>query len=385
MKKTITMHIGHAYSMGHNFNKDFRAREEHIDPNLTDRNIILKQENIKDAYQKEFGEALEDYNNKQVEKGHPERQINNYLQHIRNDVKKHEAYEMIIQVGDRNTTGINNPDESHIDVMKEFYRRFEEDNPNLHIFGAVIHRDEKDGTDHMHITYFPVARNLKRGMEVQNSLNKALEQEGFKTAKGKGTELMQWTDRERGELERICHERGIEIEHKKEKREHFEKEIYIAYNKGQELKKENTELEQEVETKRTTVLTIDKDLITAREEYDKLKDLVKQPLKAPYPDKRILGKEYYSKEQMDEFEALAKAHSALQKEETRSWHERALQQAENANRAEKSAEQEHLFRLDLEDRWNNLSQVRIRLCELEKEHNREHEHPHDKDMQRIER
>ena len=58
--------------------------------------------------------------------------------------------------------------------MEEYAKEFEIRNPNLKVFNAVIHLDEE--TPHLHLDYVPVAKNLTRGMSVQNSQTKALEQ-----------------------------------------------------------------------------------------------------------------------------------------------------------------------------------------------------------------
>lgn len=224
--------------------KDFRERQEHINSEKTKDNITLRHVLLAEAYHNLFDHAQEEYNQKQIEKKHPERQIKNYLEKVRNTDRKNVAYEIIVQVGDRKNTGTN--DYTEINIMKEYLKEFEERNPNFLVFGCYIHRDE--ATTHMHLDYIPVG-HMKKGMEIQNILKQALYEQGYVTAKGKGTAQEQWTRDERAQLERLCHEHGIEIEHKRENREHLETEKYILYSQNKELEKENRKMNDRLDKK----------------------------------------------------------------------------------------------------------------------------------------
>ena len=54
---------------------------------------------------------------------------------------------------------------------------FSERNPNLYVFNAVLHMDE--ATPHLHIDYIPVAHGYQKGLQVRNSLDKALKEQGI--------------------------------------------------------------------------------------------------------------------------------------------------------------------------------------------------------------
>lgn len=323
MKKTISFHCGHVFSERHNFDKNFRVREGHIDPTMTDKNIIIVHENLKDVYGKLFEESRLAYNQEQIGKGHPERQIDNYYKKVDKSEQQHVAYEIIAQIGDRHTTGINKSD-TEVGILKDFVKGFQERNPNFYVFGAVIHRDEKDGTDHLHLDYVPFGHS-SRGMEIQNSLTLALKEQGFKTEKGKGLGIKQWTERERGELERLCRERGIDIIHKKENREHLEKQAYIQYSKNEELKAENRKLEQSLQEKRG--------------ELDKMEELTRRRARVPMP-KRIFGKEYYTKEQFEQYIKERDAHDLKDRQEL-------IQARDKALRVDKAEQAQERMRADL--------------------------------------
>lgn len=234
MAKTISTHNGSSANREHNIrNPRATDKQEHIDKSLKGNNEILHDEKPREAYKRIFGEALDKYNAKQTR---DDRKIGSYFSHIEKDAKKHPVYEMIVQIGDRNDTGIDAPEERA--CLKEFYEGWAERNPHLECIGAYIHADETDGTVHMHIDYVPVATGYKRGMEVQNGLVKALEQQGF-TKEGKLTAQIQWEKRENAVLEAICERHGIEIVHPEgEKRKHLDTDIYKAQEQLKELQQE---------------------------------------------------------------------------------------------------------------------------------------------------
>ena len=222
MKKTISTHNGSIANRDHNIrNPKVTDSQKHIDKSLLDQNEILHDEKHREAYQRIFGQALDEYNQKQKR---PERQIKDYYNHVCKDSKRHPVYEMIIQVGDRSNTGVNAPIER--ECLKEFYMGWKKRNPNLECIGAYIHADEKEGTLHMHLDYIPVAHGYKKGLSIQNGLVKALKEQGFEK-QGKATAQIQWEARENSALEEICNTHGIEIIHpERERKEHLSVQQY---------------------------------------------------------------------------------------------------------------------------------------------------------------
>src|SRR5690625_5264947 len=105
-----------------------KERNSHIDYERSDENKYLIQEDIRDLYKREFGEALENYNAKQRR---ADRKIKDYYKHIEASKKTSTQQEMIIQVGeDRKSTRLNS---SHVanEVLEEWFHDFEKRNPNL--------------------------------------------------------------------------------------------------------------------------------------------------------------------------------------------------------------------------------------------------------------
>lgn len=236
MGKTISTHNGSAAHRGHNVRDKWAVEnQDHIDPALSGNNLILHDEKPREAYRRIFGAALERFNEKQTR---PERRIRDYYSHIEKDAKKHPVYEMIVQVGDRNDTGLDAPAER--ECLLEFYEGWKDRNPNLECIGAYLHADEKDGTVHMHIDYVPVAHGYKRGMDMQTGLVKALGEMGFQK-QGKETAQIQWERRENEALEAICRAHGIEVEHPDRKEKHLDTKLYKV---KQELAQEQERLQE---------------------------------------------------------------------------------------------------------------------------------------------
>jgi hypothetical protein len=214
MKKTITTHNGgqNCANRAHNIREDYvTSKQEHIDPRLSKYNEYIIDIPPRKAYDEIFGNALKEYNENQ---SRPERRIADYYNHIRKDKKKNSIYEIIIQIGNKDDTGIDfETTKTERKIIKEFIEKWNTRNPSLKLIGAYIHADESGGTLHAHLNYIPVATGYKRGLKIQNGLNKALSAQGFSEKQGKETPQIQWERRENSELEAICNSHGIEVHH----------------------------------------------------------------------------------------------------------------------------------------------------------------------------
>ena len=204
MGVTISTHNGSAVAREHNIrNPKVVSKEAHIKPN--GKFEIWYDEKPRDAYNRLFGQALEEYNNKQKRS---DRKIKDYYRHICNDKMKHPVYEMIVAVGNRDNTV---DEEKGYYILRAFYNGWKKRNPNLELIGAYYHADE-DGVPHVHIDYVPVATGYVNGMNTQTALVKALGQQGF-TKEGKETAQIKWERRENAELEKWCNSFSVEVEH----------------------------------------------------------------------------------------------------------------------------------------------------------------------------
>lgn len=200
-------------SLGHN-NRKFST--PNVDPKRTPYNIIYKQESLEQAYDKLFTEAVEQYNKKQKR---VDRKINNYMDKIRISKNGEKLfYETIVQVGNKYTCGtLSENGEIAKKILDEYMKDFQKRNPNLYVFNAVLHFDEPQGTPHIHIDWIPVARNYQRGLQVRNSLDKALCQQGCEPVVDEATKkrdfinaTQKWESSEKQAVEHVMERYGWE-------------------------------------------------------------------------------------------------------------------------------------------------------------------------------
>lgn len=207
MKYTLSLHNeGDLAHQGHN-RRDEKciAKSANIDTSKSDNNIVLADQDIRDAYTNLFQQAVDDFNAKQKNK---DRVINDYYSHINKDAKKHTVYECIIQIGGK-VEGFPTDDDKAINALIDYAYSFEERNPNLHVVGAYIHADE-EGAPHLHLDYIPWAE-CSRGMSIQNTLTGALKAQGFVTQNSRNTAQIQWEQSERDAMRGICSNLGIDL------------------------------------------------------------------------------------------------------------------------------------------------------------------------------
>lgn len=180
-----------------------KERNNHINYSRSDENKYLIQGDLKKLYEREFGESLEKYNEKQTRS---DRKIDDYYKHIEASKKTSVQQEMIIQVGDKEDFSSDDQREEANKILEEWFNEFDERNPNLKIYNAVIHNDE--ASPHMHLNFVPVADDYKRGLERQVSFDKAIKQQDHTLNKTRPFE--DWRANEVHLLENKLKERGIE-------------------------------------------------------------------------------------------------------------------------------------------------------------------------------
>lgn len=193
-------------SMAHN-NREFIT--SNVDQSRTPLNIIYKQEPIAEAYEKLFGEEVRRYN----EGKKPSRQIPDYMEHIRKSKNGEKLfYENVVQVGTMYSCPVGSTDgETASKILDEYMRGFEQRNPNIYVFNAVLHLDE--ATPHLHIDWIPIARDYKNGQQIRNSLDKALKQQGIDGTGGKkGNSTQNWQEQERSSLISVMERYGWQYE-----------------------------------------------------------------------------------------------------------------------------------------------------------------------------
>ena len=226
-------------SVNHNSRK-FKA--ENVDGSRTHLNIDYCSENIKKVYHELFDDALKKYNDKQ---SRADRRIENYYEKIRNSKQEKPFHELILQIGDReNMSAESENGELARQILDEYYRGFQERNPQLKVFSAHLHMDE--ATPHLHIDFVPFTTGSKRGLDTRVSLKQALAAQGFKGGTRGDTEWNQWVSAEKSALAFVMECHGIEWEHKGT----HEKHLSVLDYKKQEREKEIAVLDNQLAEKK---------------------------------------------------------------------------------------------------------------------------------------
>ena len=206
------------------------------------------RKDLKTVYEESVGDAIENYNSKQRQKCR-QKTVESYMNEVSLDKRgkrqtkkvngkrvvddkarhgKQLQYEVTVKVGntererDANGNTLYDATGHHVrsqylprDLQKQVYKRycetFQEENPNFRLVNMEYHADEgfynrkgvwEYSVDHTHITFVPFATGFKQGLEVQNSMNKALAQMGFT-----GSDAYHlWADKEQQRLEKILQE-----------------------------------------------------------------------------------------------------------------------------------------------------------------------------------
>ena len=226
-------------SVNHNSRK-FKA--ENVDGSRTHLNIDYCNENIKKVYHELFNDALKKYNDKQTR---ADRKIENYYEKIRNSKQEKPFHELILQIGDKENMSTESENgELARRILDEYYRGFQERNPQLKVFSAHLHMDE--ATPHLHIDFVPFTTGSKRGLDTRVSLKQALSAQGFKGGTRGDTEWNQWVSAEKSALAFVMERHGIEWEHKGT----HEKHLSVLDYKKQEREKEIAVLDNQLAEKK---------------------------------------------------------------------------------------------------------------------------------------
>ena len=276
-------------SVNHNSRK-FKA--ENVDADRSHLNIDYCNESIKKVYHELFDEALERYNAKQTR---TDRKIANYYEKIRSSKQEKPFHELILQIGDKeNMSAESENGQLARQVLDEYYRGFQERNPQLRVFSAHLHLDE--ATPHLHIDFVPFTTGSKRGLDTRVSLKQALAAQGFKGGSRGDTEWSQWVLSEKEQLAAVMERYGIEWEQKGT----HEKHLSVLDYKKQERAEEIEQLESKIIDKQTEFETLSKRI----QNFDKGTDSLSQMQSAlenapeyqlPEPQGFMTAKSYKSK------------------------------------------------------------------------------------------
>ena len=269
---TVSIAKGRGY-LNHNDRSIDRVSEKSWDPESSRKNVICRNIPIQDAYNQIFGKALSEYNQRQIDVNHPERQIKNYYDHISRSKQEKPFYEFVVAFGN-----MNDKDTEIYPVLQrcldEYITNFDKRNPNFKVFQKIVHLDEK-GIDHAHLDFIPVSTHNKRGLSVKNSFRGALKEMGY-TGK---TAFLDWRQSEEKYMADILERHGLEFERGSGRDEHLNVRQYQAeareINRLAQQKLKNMELPSIPEPEiKINPITKSESVKLSKAEFDQIKQVI---------------------------------------------------------------------------------------------------------------
>lgn len=266
----------HGANLRHN-NRKFLAAN--IDPSRTKENVTYRQQDVRAAYHHLFDQAVKEYNDQQYRK---DRMIDDYYARIAASKREEAFYEVVVQFGDVKTAACGSQrGEIAKEMLGDYMFSFQQRNPNLYVFNAVLHMDE--ASPHLHINFVPFyTTGRKNGLSKGVSMKQALDEMGFR-AKGKNqNRLVAWEEAERREMERTLHRHGFVRE---DKNAHYAHMTVEDFKYSQDLKKLRAQLRDantvtEMDHEEKSIRRLKDRLAALEHETAKLKKEKRSPYKA---------------------------------------------------------------------------------------------------------
>lgn len=274
-KSTTKTNLNHN---NRNFTEKQKEKNNHINYDRSDVNKYLVQRDLKELYETEFTPALKEYNQKQTR---TDRKIDNYFDHIKDSKKTALQQEMIIQVGDKDYYENDGDWRIGNHVLEEWFKGFQERNPNLKVYNAVIHNDE--ASPHLHLNFVPVASGYKRGLEKQVAFDKAIKQQD--PTLDKTRPFADWREKEVGLISEIMQELDID---RKIVGTNLYKDVN-DYKVKKDLEREVKELHKDLSMKKQELLAHNKE-INIDDELDIKAYKEMENIEVPTEEKTIFGK-----------------------------------------------------------------------------------------------
>ena len=152
--------------------EDLKDYGKHINWAKTQDNEIIISKPIKEVYKDVFQSSVDAYNEKQKR---ADRKIKNFFSKVKKSKNLDTQKEFIVQVGKMGQQLDSDSEKNERlqkQVLETYLDNFQKTYPQLHVYSAVIHVDEK--SPHMHLAVVPEASGYKRGVSKQPSFSKAV-------------------------------------------------------------------------------------------------------------------------------------------------------------------------------------------------------------------
>lgn len=271
MGYSISLNQGTMTSLSHN-NRDNTYGNPDIDLSRSGENIFYLKQDIREAYDDIFGDAVQAYNDKQKRK---DRRIDDYYEKVRLDKKTEPQRELIVAIGSKEDGEQDN--EWKKKALDRYAKGFQAENPNLKVYNMVMHNDEAN--PHLHINYVPYY-DSNRGLGRRVANNKALIAQGIEGKDDR--ELMKnWRDQETARLEAYAIELNIQFD-----RDNVGSHKYMKVPQYKEYAEKIQELKVKQADYETQAALLDENLAQKTAEIKKvdriLDSLDGTPIKAKY-------------------------------------------------------------------------------------------------------
>ena len=232
MKLSQSVSHGQPGDRRHDLVAEYRMGLENVDATRTRLNVELVDVGLEETYQLLFSDSLENYNQKLIDQGRRNRVIDDYLLHITNSKQEKPEYEMVVQLGNRDTFPATHESCRKLgeDVYRDFLGEFQKRFSHFAITEAVIHNDES--TPHLHVKYVPWVDGQKRGLSTRNSLSGAIKAMGFSKSSELNEELKEILSRvaKKHGVDRLDmgnHERHLSVQKFKAKMANIDEYRYV--------------------------------------------------------------------------------------------------------------------------------------------------------------
>lgn len=268
MKATMTQRrVGSANHNSRNTTKEM----DHVETNLTDRNLILvnvdgelraltdQKENLRKIelaeYKEIFGDYIREQNQRYIEKGKRDKikSLEEYYDNSRNG----KPIEMILQIGAYNEFDKDSLEnrKAFLNAINSYVSELKKSYPQMHILSVSLHTDETSLHAHVRYVLWAEKDNLRTPL-----MDKALEQMGvnlYNPSKEKGrfnNRLMRFSENLRSAwYDVVEHITNIQIDRepdKKRRKEHLEKADYEWEASQKRIELNNKILEKQMEALR---------------------------------------------------------------------------------------------------------------------------------------
>jgi len=234
-KLSVSFTLGKASARKANIehnNREFISNN--VDVSRLADNVTYIRQDIQEAYEDLFGEALREYNEKQTRK---DRKIHDYFQHIQDDKRRETHFEIVVQFGDSYNTPVGSENgKLAVKMLDKYMREFQQRNPRLHIVNSTLHADES--CPHLHIDFIPFyTQGKEKGLSKGVSLRAALEEQGFTNQNKKQNGMVAWENSEMEVLESILNNHSLERDVKNAKHKNMPVPEYKATQDWKKLPK----------------------------------------------------------------------------------------------------------------------------------------------------